>query len=63
MVSDELLAGIVGKLRIVDYSENMNLVRMLYMIYRLDLDITYPKTWLQRLFKYFDDDIHFLLFP
>ncbi len=29
------------------------------MMYRLDLDITYPKTlkWLQSLFKYFDDDL------
>ncbi len=28
MVTDELLAGIVGKLQIVDYSENMNKVRI-----------------------------------
>ncbi len=47
MVTDELVEVIVGKLQIVDYSENMNLVRMLYMMYRLD--ITYPKTlkWLR----------------
>ncbi len=57
MVSDKLLVILFKRVKLKEFHENSSLVCMLYMMYRMELQFPQTLTWLQSLFKFFDDDL------
>ncbi len=57
MVTNELLVQLLERVKLKNYNENSSLCRMLYMMYRMELNYPQTLTWLQSLFQFFDEDL------
>ncbi len=57
MVADELLVLLLERVKLKNYNENSSLCRMLYMMYRMELNYPQTLTWLQNVFQFFDEDL------
>ncbi len=57
MVTDKLVVGLLERLKLREYRQKSSLMRMLYIMYRLEMNFPQILKWLQSLFRYFDDDL------